>query len=154
MVVMTTMMPRMPARSEVSWLKVEANNTTGNVHPGLALQAERLKREGIGRTAEQQVAAAAQPERDVAAHAAVVAGEIAAADALGWRVHSPSEAGFGGNAEIDTEAGHMRKIRLRTTAVGVKNAFKGRRGSDHHANVLAAVALQNADLNTLLLSLG
>jgi hypothetical protein len=69
-------------------------------------------------------------------------------------VHSPSEAGFRGNAKIDTEAGHMRHIRLWTTALSAENALERCRGRDDHADVLAAVALHNADLNTLLLGLG
>jgi hypothetical protein len=42
-------------------LEIEADNTAADVHAGLALQAERLKREGILRTTPEQVAAAAEP---------------------------------------------------------------------------------------------
>jgi hypothetical protein len=68
-------------------------------------------------------------------------------------MHCPGEAGFRGDAKIHTEAGHMCEIRLRTTAIGVKNALEGRRGSDDHTDVLTTVALENANLDALLLSL-
>jgi hypothetical protein len=149
---MTAMMPGTPRR-DVRRLEVEANDAAGNVHTGLALQAEGLQCKGVCRAANQQITATADDERHVAANTTVVAGEVAAADTLGRSMHRPGEARFRGYAKVHTKPGYMRKIRLRATAVGVKNALKGGRGSDNHTDVLTAVAFKNADLNALLLSL-
>ena len=131
--------------------KLEADDAAGYVHAGLALQAERLKREGILRTAPQQVAAAAEEERGVAAHTAVAAGEIARANAPGWRMHGPRKAGVLGDAQIDAEAADMRQVRLGTAAFAAEGAFERGRGCDHHADVLAAAAFKHADAHALLL---
>jgi DNA polymerase-3 subunit alpha len=127
----------------------EADNAAGHIHAGLALQAERLKREGVLRTAPQQVAAAAETERDIAADAAIVAGEVAAADTAGRRMNGPGEAGVLGDAEIDAEAGDMRQIRLGPAAFAAEDAFKRGRGRDHHADVLAAMAFEHTDAHGL-----
>jgi hypothetical protein len=73
-------MPAMvvPARGELDRLQFEAGDAGGDVQPGLALHAERLQRVGIGRTAHQEVAAAADADRCIGADAAIAAGEFAA----------------------------------------------------------------------------
>jgi len=150
MLAMMAVMPAVTARGELHRLKVKTDNAAGHIDTGLALEAQRLKRVGVLRAAPQQIAAAADEERDVAADAAVVAGEIAAAEALGRCMHRPCEAGVLGHAEVDAEARNMREIRLRLTALTAKYAFQGCRGRDDHADVLAAVAFEHADLNALL----
>ena len=142
-------MAAVTARCELHRLEVEADDAAGHIDAGLALQAERLKREGVLRTAPQQVAATADAERDVAAHAAVVAGEVAGADAPGRRMHSPGKRGVLGHAEIDTEAADVRQVRLGPAALAVENALKRGCGSDHHADVLAAVTFEHADAHAL-----
>ena len=89
---MLAVMPGVTARSELHRLKVETDNAAGDVKAGLALQAQRLKCVGVLRTAPHQIAAATQAERDVAAHAAIVSGEIATTDLPGWRVHRRNRA--------------------------------------------------------------
>jgi hypothetical protein len=65
----------------------EAGDTGGDVQPGLALHAERLQRVGILRPADQKIAAATDTDRGVGADATIIAGEIAASDPDGRRIH-------------------------------------------------------------------
>ncbi len=88
---MLAVMPAVTARGELHRLEVETDNAAGHVDAGLALNAQGLKREGILRAADQQVTAAADAERNVTAHAAVVAGKVAATDALGRCMHRPRQ---------------------------------------------------------------
>jgi hypothetical protein len=73
-------MPAMvvPARAELDRLQLEAGDTGGDIQAGLSLQADRLERVGVGGTANQEVAAAADADRCIGADAAIAAGEFAA----------------------------------------------------------------------------
>src|SRR5689334_24818891 len=65
-------MPAMvvPARTvAVVRLQLEAGDTGGDIQPFLALHAKRLQRVGVGRTADQEVAAAADADRCIGADA-------------------------------------------------------------------------------------
>src|SRR5437879_866715 len=48
-----------PARIAAERLQLQIGDPGGNVQPGLALHAERLQCVGIGRTTDQEIAAAA-----------------------------------------------------------------------------------------------
>src|SRR5277367_4299849 len=69
--------------------QLDVGNTGGHIQPGLALHAERLQRIGVRRTADQEVAAAADPYRCIGADAAIISGEIAVSDPCVRRVHRP-----------------------------------------------------------------
>jgi hypothetical protein len=71
-----------PARGELNRLQFEAGNAGRDVQPGLSLHAERLQRVGVGGTANQEVAAAADADRGIGADAAIAAGEFAAPSRL------------------------------------------------------------------------
>src|SRR5215207_4588687 len=69
-----------PARSELDRLQLEAGDAGRDVQSGLSLQADRLQRVGVGGTANQKIAPAADADRCIGADAAIAAGEFAAAE--------------------------------------------------------------------------
>ena len=84
--------PKVPRRRSAiaaERLQLEIGNPGGNVQPGLALHADRLQRVGIGRTTDQEIAAAADADRRVGADAAVTAGEVATANLAVRRAPPP-----------------------------------------------------------------
>src|SRR5438105_12332 len=101
----TAMMPVVPVVA-VHDHRLERNigNARRNVEPGLALHADRLQHIGIGRPAEQEVAAEADADGRIGADAAVLTGQPAAPDRMGRPIGGPLELGLLGEAEIDAEA--------------------------------------------------
>src|SRR2546429_8536538 len=100
-----TVMPAMvvPARTVADErLQLEIGDAGGDGQPGLALQADRLQRVGVGGATDQEITAAADPDRPVGADAAVITGEFAAADPAPRRIHGPGQPGPGGKAQSDT----------------------------------------------------
>src|SRR3984893_18961985 len=81
-----------------------------DVESDLALQTERLKRNRIVRTADQNIAAAADADRGAALRARVIAGKIARPEPRDRRIDSPGERGFRGDAEIDADFADGRDI--------------------------------------------
>src|SRR3569623_2055947 len=79
---MVTVMPLlgMAAVDVANRAQFKVDDATGDVQAGLALQAERLQREGVGRTADQEVAAAAAADRGIVVFARVAAGLLACAN--------------------------------------------------------------------------
>ena len=70
-------------------LQLDAGDPGGDVQPGLALHADRLQRVGIGRTADQEIAAAADADRRIGADTAIGACEFT--DAKRCRsIHKPN----------------------------------------------------------------
>ena len=138
------MMVVVAARREPHRLQFDRGDAGRDVQPGLALQADRLQRVGIRRTADQEVAAAANSDRGVGADAAVIAGEIAIADPRGRRVHRPAQFGLIGDAEIEAKAADGCDIRLGPAAFALEHALQAGGRADDVADILAALALQDA----------
>src|SRR6185437_3013608 len=113
-----------PVRTGSHRLEVETGDAGRDVQSGLALQADRLQRVGIGRTADQEIAAAADADRGVGADAAIAAGEFAAAEPVGRRIDGPGELGLVGDAEIEADAAHGGDIRLRPAAFAFEDALQ------------------------------
>ena len=84
-------------------LQLEAGDTGGDIQPGLALHAKRLQRVGVGRTADQEVAAETYANRSIGADAAVRTGEFAGRQRGVRCAHRPGELGLLGEAEIDAD---------------------------------------------------
>src|SRR5204862_4514826 len=128
-------------------LQLEAGDTGGDVEAGLALQADRLQRVGVGGTAYQEVAAAADADRSVGADAAIAAGEFAAPEPTGRRIHGPGQPGLICEAEIDAVAAHGGDVGFRPAAVALEHAFEIRHGADDEGAILATLALQDPGAN-------
>src|SRR5471030_3168603 len=110
------------AMREPDRLQLDIGYSGRDVQPGLALQADRLQCVGIGRAADQEVAAAPDANRGVGANAAIIAGEIAASNPARRRIHRPGKPGLLGEAEIDAVAANGRDVRLGTAAFALEHA--------------------------------
>src|ERR1700682_4612571 len=146
MMMMMMMMPMVvpAAAAEANRLQLEAGAPAGDVQSGLALRADRLQRKGMGWAADQEIAAAADADRSVGADAAITAGEIAASEPAVRRIHRPGEFGLLGNAEIEADPAHGCEIGFGTAAVALEHAFEAGDRADDEADILAALALQDA----------
>ena len=144
-----TVMPAMvaAARGEFDRLQLEACDAGRDVQPGLALHAERLQRVGVGGTANQEVAAAADADRGNGADAAIAAGEFAAPEPGVRRTDGPSQLGLLGDAELSTDALHLGDVGLRPAACAAEHAFETRHRADDEADILATLALQDTGAN-------
>ena len=91
--VTTAMMP-LAAMPEADRLELEAGDTGRDIQSGLALHADRLQRIGVARTADQEIAAAADADRRIGADAAIGAREVAVAEPRVRRVDGPGELGL------------------------------------------------------------
>src|ERR1700722_9136073 len=147
--VVAVMMVTIAAMREPHRLQFDVGHAGRDVEPGLALHADRLQRVGILRTADQEIAAAADPDRGVGADAAVIAGEIAAADPVGRGAHRPGQAGVVGDPEIKPDAAQRCNVGFGTVAVALEHAFEAGRRSHDEADILAALALQEAGAHRL-----
>ena len=126
--------------------QIDVGNACGDVEAGLPLQAERLQREGIVRTANQQVAAEADADRSVGANAAEMTGEIAASDLIGRRVNGPGKTGLLGETKVETDTIDPGDVRFGATRRAFENALHFSAGSNDEADVWATLARQHADL--------
>src|SRR5580700_2597237 len=68
---MIHMMMKAVTRSDLNRLKLKAGDAGRDVEPGLALHADRLQCVGIRRTADQEIAAAADADRCIGTDTAV-----------------------------------------------------------------------------------
>src|SRR3981189_17963 len=132
--------PARPAGAGPERLQLDIGNSRRDVQPGLALHADRLQRVGILRTANQKVAAAADPDRRVGADATVIAREMATSDPPGRRVHRPGQSGLIGDTEIHPKAAQGCDVRFGTAAFALKYTFKAGHRADDEADILAALA--------------
>ena len=107
----------------------------------------RLQCVGVGGTAHQEVAAAADSDRRIGADAAIAAGEFAAPEPGVRCIDGPGQLGLRGDAEIETDALHFGEVGFRPSAVAAEYAFEAGHRADDEADVLAALALQNAGAN-------
>src|SRR6185437_6515848 len=113
-----------PVRTGSHRLEVETGDAGRDVQSGLALHADRLQRVGIGRTADQEIAAAADADRGIGADAAIAAGEFAAPKPAGRRIHRPRNLGLFGDAEIKTDAANGGDIGIRSSALTLENTLQ------------------------------
>src|SRR4051812_19421940 len=91
----TAMPVDVPARgAKADGLQFEPCDACGDIEPGLSLHADRLQGVGIRRTADQEVAAAADADGGVGADAAIAAGQFAASKPAVRRAHRPGESGL------------------------------------------------------------
>ena len=152
--VMVTMMMtavRTAGRANVGRTQLDIDDAGNSGEAGLALQAERLQRERIGRTADEEVRADADADSRVGANATVVTGESARAHAIGRSMHGPGKAGLLGHAEVETEAVDAGDVRLdRATVIAAEDALELGRRTNDETDVLTALAFENADLHALL----
>src|SRR6266702_1008538 len=136
-----------PARAEMNRLQFEAGDACGDIEPGLSLHADRLQGVGILRATDQEIAATADADRGVGTHATVIAGEFAASEPAVRRIHGPGELGLLGEAEIDANATYGCDVGLGPASLALEHAFKARHRADDEADILAALALQDAGAN-------
>src|SRR5713226_2782486 len=143
MVMPRMVVPMMPAMRERDRLKLDAGDAGRDIQSGLALHADRLQRVGIGRTADQEIAAPANTDRRIGADAAVAPCEFAATKPQVRRVDGPFEPGLLGDAEIDPNPPQRCDIGFGTVSLALEDAFEAGHRTDHKADILAAKALQN-----------
>src|ERR1019366_7974632 len=144
---MPVSVPAIAAMREPDRLQFDAGDSGRDVQPGLALHADRLQCVGIFRPTDQEVAAETHPDRCVGADAAVIAGEIAVSNPAGRRVHRPGQSCLLGDAEIDAEPADGRDVGFGAAAFALEHAFEAGHRADHEADILAALALQDARTN-------
>src|ERR1035437_2129688 len=144
---MPVSVPAIAAMRELDRLQFDIGYSGRDVQPGLALHADRLQRVGILRPPDQEVAAEPHPDRCVGADAAVIAGEIAVSDPAGRRVHRPSQSCLLGDAEIDAVPADGCDIGFGAAAFALEHTFEAGHRADHEADILAALALQDARTN-------
>src|SRR5581483_5923024 len=135
------------AMAEADRLELDAGNARRDIQSGLALHADRLQRIGVARTADQEVAAAADADRRIGADAAIGAGESAEAEPRGGCVNGPDELCLRGDAEIDADAPHGRDIGLGPPAAALEHAFEVSDGTHDEADILSAAAFEDARLH-------
>src|SRR3984893_2054342 len=140
-------MPAMSAMREPHRLQLDIRYPGRDVQPGLALHADRLQRIGIRRTADQKIAAETDPDRGVGADTAVIAREIAAANTAGRCVHRPGKLGLVGETEIHAVAVDGCDVWFGTAAFALEHTFEAGDRADNEADILAALALQDAGAN-------
>src|SRR2546430_12488159 len=114
----------------------------GDVKADLALQAERLQGDRIGRAADKNVATGADADRRAALRARVVAGEIARTEPLDRRVHAPGECGFLRDAEIDADLADGGDVAVLRHPVDAQHATEIGHGADNKADAGAAAAFE------------
>src|SRR6202048_229284 len=141
---MGPMLPNGPAAREPDLLQFEAGDAGGDVQPGLALHADRLQRVGFLRPANKKMPPPADTHGSIGADAAITAGELAASDPAGRRIHRPGKLGLLGDANIQAEAAHGGGGRRGTASFALEHAFEAGYGTNDEADILAALALQDA----------
>src|SRR5437763_8812086 len=122
-------------RAEADRLQFKAGDAGGDVEPGLALHTDRLQGVSIRRTADQEIAAAANSDRGVGADAAIASGQFAAAKPAVRRIHRPGKLRLFGEAEIDADPAHGGDVRLGPAAFALEHAFEAGHRTDHKADI-------------------
>jgi len=144
----TAMVAMMPARTggDVG-LQLDAGDAGRDVQPGLALHADRLQRVSIRGAADQEIAAAADADRCIGADATIGARKFTISEAVVRCIDGPGELGLRGDTEIEANPAHGGDIRFGPAAFALEYAFEtGHRAYDE-ADILAALALQDAGAN-------
>src|SRR4051812_1236482 len=142
------MVAMMPARTGGGvGLQLDAGDAGRDVQPVLALHADRLQRVSIRRAADQEIAAAADADRRIGADATIGARKFTISETIVRCVDGPGELGLRGDTEIEANPAHGGDIRLGPAAFALEYAFEtGHRAYDE-ADILAALALQDAGAN-------
>ena len=111
------------SRRQLHRFEFERGHPGGDIQSGLPLHADWLQRVGIRGTAEQEVAAEAQPDRRIGADATKIASEFAAPDLRDRRIDCPSQPGLACNAEIQSEASDGCDIGFGTVPFALEHAL-------------------------------
>jgi hypothetical protein len=152
MVMPVTMVPTRPA--QIGRTQVNVDDASDRAEAGLTLQAERLQRNRVVRTTDQQVGTDTNTRRRVGADTAEVTGQRAAANPVARRVDDPRQTGFRGGAQIEAEALNVSDVGLRRRAIVVaEHALQLCGRADHVTDVRATMAFEDTGLN-LFLGLG
>lgn len=151
MVMMPAVMTEVAAFTRTRRPQIDVDDSRDGAEAGLALQAEGLKRNRVGRAADQEVGSDPDANGGVGADTAVAAGESAVAEPHRRRVDGPGQAGLRGDADVKTDALDVSDIGLRRRAnVAAEDAFQLGRRADDLTDRLGAMAFQNTGLNILL----
>jgi hypothetical protein len=97
-------------------------HAASDAETGLALHAERLKREGILRSANQGIAAHTDNNGGAGADTRIISGEVTGTELNGRREHRPGQRGLGGDAEVDANLGDARGVEIVRTALRAEYA--------------------------------
>src|SRR6478672_13320500 len=125
----------MTAMYEPDRRQFDVGDPGGDVQPGLPLHADRLQRVGICRTTDQKVAAETDADRSIGADAAIIAGEFAAPDPAGRRIHGPGQPGLVGDPEVEPDAADGCDIGFWTAALALEHAFHAGGRADDEADI-------------------
>src|SRR5579863_3096206 len=113
----------------------------------LSLQAERLKRDRIVGTADQDVAASPDANRRASLCAGIIAGEVAGPEISRRREYTPGERCFLCDAEIDADLADGSDVAVFRPAVDAEHAAEIGDRTHDEADARAAAAFEHADLN-------
>src|ERR1700761_2472669 len=89
---------RLPSRPQFQALQARSDAETD-----IALDAQRLQRDGFVRAADQDIGAETEADGGAAVDTGIVAGEIALPEPRRRRIHAPGQPGLLGDADIDAD---------------------------------------------------
>src|SRR5947207_2392316 len=136
---------KLPSRA-----KFQALKPGGHAQADLALNAERLQRDRIVRTADQHVAAQADADRRAALRAGVGARQIARPEPRDRRIDAPCQRGLLGDAKIQADLADSRDIAVFRHALDAQHAAEIGNGADDETDARAAATFEDADLDARL----
>ncbi len=117
--------------------------------PVCPCRLERLQRDGIRRTTDQNIGAAADADSGVRARAGKGASQIARSDAVGRREHAPRHRDIIGDADIETEAADRRDIGYERRPLS-EHAIHGRCDPKIRPTLVPPRQVKNADTDARL----
>src|SRR5438477_6600764 len=138
-----------PDSASASRAQLHRFKTGRNAEADLALDAQRLQRDRILRTADQPVRADADTRCRAALRASIAAGNVAGAKPADWSKDAPCQCRLLGDTEIDTDLLDARDIEIIGTAIGPQHAAQIGDRADDEADAGAAATFKHTDLNTL-----
>lgn len=149
-------MPLLPRlHTHIRRTQIDIDHASRGAEAGLALQAQRLQRDRIAGTADQQVRTDPDADRRVRSDSAEMASQRAAAQPAARRMDYPCEAGLLSDAKIKAKALDARDVRFRRrSGAATEDALKFRCRTNDIAYMLAAFAFEDAGLNPMMLILG
>lgn len=156
-VMMSTMtMPLLARRrTHIRRTKIDIDHAGRGAEAGLALEAQRLQRDRVAGTTDQQVRTDPDADRRVRSDSAEMAGQRAAAQPSARRMDDPCQTGLLSDAEVEAKALDTRDVGFRRrTGAATEDALKFRCGTNDIAHMLAAPALEDAGLDPMMLILG
>src|SRR5688572_13818700 len=105
-------------------MKIEFRDSDRDADADIAFAGERLQRDRVTRTADQQVAADAEPKRDAARGAGVTAADIARIEATVLGQYRPDQHTAGAEIRVKADARNMRVIAVRTADIRCEHATR------------------------------